>query len=159
MSDTTHPSDGGEHLLPMKTPPANQHGRFQLDSPAGKIEGWTNLDLTTFAGKARFLNCLSPADINFDKNGRAEILATSYLIFPDEGTDPETGEVKQFTRTVLVSKEGATYRTTSESAPRRLKAALGLWSAEQWAEGIPFVITERRSHKTQRTYHDLRVQE
>jgi len=134
------------------------HDYFSLATPDGELAGLTNLDLATPRGKAMLLAAMSPADIDFDAGGRAKILATNYVLLPDEGTDPETGEVRSFVRTILIGKDGLTYRSTSESMPRRLKAALALWTPAEWAAGILFVITERKSRKTGRTYHDLRVE-
>lgn len=158
MTNADHPADEGLHLLPAGPIGPIVHGRYQLQTPEGPIEGFTNLDLTTQRGKALFLNAGNPGDIQFDEDGCARILATNFLLYPDSGIDPETGEERQFTRTVLFTADGATYRTTSDFAPRRMRAALALWTTAEWAKGIPFRVTERRSRKTGRTYHDLRVE-
>jgi hypothetical protein len=143
-----------EELTPSR-PPAGSYSLQTLDGP---IEGMTNLDLTTNRGKALFLAAGNPGSIQFDEHGRMCILATHFVIFPDTSVDPETGEEREFTRTVLFDASGQTYRTSSAYAPRRLRAALALWTASDWASGIPFVITERKSRKTGRTYHDMRVE-
>lgn len=158
MSEIPHPADDGLNLIGPYPAPAPRPGRYELQTADGPIEGFTNLDLATHRGKALFLNAGNPGDLALQGEGQVRILATNFLLYPDMGTDPETGEERQFTRTVLFDAQGCTYRTTSEFVPRRMRAALALWSAEDWAKGIPFVITERRSRKTGRTYHDLRVE-
>lgn len=117
----------------------------------------TNLDMSTRVGKCMFLLAGNPGSIQFDENGRAEILVTRYVLFPDRGTDPETGELSEFTRCVLFDRDGNTFRTTAAHAAQRLAWMLSMFSKEEWDEGLPFVITERVSRKTRRTYHDIRL--
>jgi len=117
----------------------------------------TNLDLTTLSGKAMALACGNPSDLDFGDRGHVSICAHYWLIFPDVGVDPNTGEYHEFTRTCLIDEEGSVYRTTSSYAPGRLKAVLSLFSPVDWSKGIWFRIAERKSRKTGRTYHDIRV--
>jgi hypothetical protein len=117
----------------------------------------SNIDHTTYRGKQLLLAAGNPSDIVFDQHGTATIYATNYLIFPDEGVDPETGEIRTYARTCLFTKDGLVFRTTSAHAPHRIAAACDLFGPLEWAAGIPFLIRERRSHKTGRTYHDIRL--
>jgi hypothetical protein len=147
--------------LELHSPPAAFRpppGSYHLQVGDAEMSGLTNLDLTNPRDKVRFFNATNPPNLAFDENGVLAIHATHFILFPDEGEDPETGEVRQFTRAVLMDAEGNTASTTSAFAPRRLRAAMLLWGPEQWAAGIRFVLTERRSRKTGRTYHDLRVE-
>jgi len=118
----------------------------------------SNIDASTMRGRALLLAAGNPGDIEFDKQGRAEITATGWLIYPDEGIDPETGEVGTFCRTVLFAKDGRTFRTSAAHGPARLKAALEIFDPVDWKEGITFVIT-RRLGKRDRWYHDIRLHE
>jgi hypothetical protein len=148
--------------LELTHPPAEllpQPGSYHLQAGDAEMSGLTNLNLADPRDKVRFFNALNPPNMGFDENGVMTITATHFVLFPDEGEDPETGEVRQFTRAVLIDPVGNTASTTSAFAPRRLRAAMLLWGPEQWAQGIRFVLTERRSRKTGRTYHDLRVEE
>ncbi len=117
----------------------------------------TNLRLDTYEGKALAIAAMSPGDIEIGKDGYVEMIVTHYILYPDEGVNEETGEVTRFTRLVLFTAEGLTYRTTSESAPRRIEAMLKLFGPAEWAAGLPFLIRERKSRKTGRTYHDIRL--
>jgi hypothetical protein len=117
----------------------------------------SNIDSTTYSGKKMLMAAGNPSDIVFDQHGCATVYATHYLIFPDEGVDPESGEIKTYARTCLFTKDGLVFRTTSAHAPHRIAAACDLFSPNEWANGIPFLIRERRSHKTGRTYHDIRL--
>ena len=137
--------------------PVPRHGRLMPDRAASLPNCPTNLDLTTDQGKALLFNSLNPGDVDFDEHGVAHITATHYVVYPDQGTDPETGEVHEFNRTVLIDRDGHTYRTTSAHAPHRIAAALDLFGADAWQRGIEFVIQERVSRKTRRTYHDVRI--
>lgn len=153
------PDDTDPVILPSVAPIMPRAGGLTLNPADGDFQYYTNLDLKTHAGKSRLINAMSPSDLGFDEDGCCYFCAVQYVIYPDQSEDPETGEISRFTRTVLISADGRTFRTSSEGAPRKLKAALALWSPEDWAGGIPFVITERRSRKTGRTYHDLKVVE
>ena len=117
----------------------------------------TSLDLVSLRGRALLLAARSAGDIEFDAHGIAEFVATDWAVFADEAVDPETGEVSRFVRTVFFTSDGSTYRTSSEFAPRRLADMFGLFGPEEWALGLPIVVQQRRSPKTGRTYHDIRV--
>src|SRR5271156_398216 len=84
----------------------------------------TNLDLTTYNGKAMAMAAGNPSDLEFSQNGELKVLATHYLIFPEERPDPDTGEISQFARTVLFQADGRIFRTTAAHAPHRIQAAL-----------------------------------
>lgn len=116
----------------------------------------TSLDVADPQQRALLFACGNPGDIEFDANGVACVRAVHWLIMPDEGEDPETGEVRQFARLVLIQADGRFFRTTSAFAPRRLRAALELYSPAEWAEGVTFIVSRRQS-KRGRTYHDFRV--
>lgn len=117
----------------------------------------TSLDIRTKRGKALLIAAGNPGSFEMSGNGVVKIRATDWLLMPDFGTDPETGEYKEYVRLVLFDKSGNTYRTTSAHGPKRLAAMLQLYSRDEWDMGIDITITERRSRKTSRTYHDIRV--
>lgn len=117
----------------------------------------TNIDVRTLAGKAMLMAARSPSDIEFSKEGVAEIMATHWAVFPDRGVNEETGEESEFVRTVLIDRHGRTFRTTSAQGPERVCDLVSLFSATAWENGIPIVILQRRSPKTGRTYHDFRL--
>lgn len=137
--------------------PSVRHGRLMPSPGAALPDCPTNLDLTTVQGKMTLYNALNPGDVAFDENGECHITARYYVVYPDEGIDQETGEVSQFNRTVLIDASGQIWRTTSAHAPHRIAAALDLFTAEDWERGIRFQVRERRSKKTGRTYHDIRI--
>jgi hypothetical protein len=147
--------------LELHSPPANivsGLSRYEVALGDGEEQFLTNLDLSTERGKALLINASNPADLVFDKDRQIRITAVNFLLFPDQVQDEDTGELREFTRTVLIDREGHTYQTTSMFAPRRMRAVLRLWSPERWAEGITFVITERQSRRPGRKYHDMRVE-
>lgn len=102
-------------------------------------------------------SAMSPGDLDIGDNGHIEFVAVAYLIFPDARTDEETGEVNEFSRTCFFGHDGQTYRTSSELMPHRVKALTELYTPDEWVQGIKLRISERRSRKTGRTYHDIRV--
>lgn len=116
----------------------------------------TSLDLTTKRGKALLIACGNPSDIEFDKQGIAVVNAVDWLIMPDEGINPETGEVSEFARTCLVTAEGEVFRTTAAHAPKRLAAALQLFERSDWKKGIRFLV-QKREGKRGFVYHDIRL--
>ena len=98
----------------------------------------------------------NPADHRIDSTNTCMVTAHHWLAYPDEREDPETGEVRQFATIVLFDKHGKFFKTTSAYAPRRLKAAIELFTPEDWARGVTFLITVRLSSQ-KRPYHDIRV--
>jgi hypothetical protein len=137
--------------------PVPMHGRLVPKPDSHLPDCPTNLDLTLPEHKVLLFNALNPGDLDLAMDGQIEILATHYLVYPDEGTDPETGEVHQFARTVLITRDGRTFRTTAAHGPHRIAAALDLFADSDWARGIRFQVSERKSRRTGRTYHDIRI--
>lgn len=144
-------------LEPVVLPAVKPHGRLYPTQGTALAQCPTNLDLSSYEGKQLAIAAGNPSDFQMDEGGQICIMATHYLIFPDVSEDPETGELKEFARTVLFDASGQIYRTTSAHAPHRIAAVLDLYDASEWTRGIPFVIRERRSKKTGRVYHDIRV--
>lgn len=116
-----------------------------------------NWDTRTFAGRAKLVNAMNPGTLELGTEGRVELRAAWYCIYPDEETDEETGELKQFTRTVLISPTGQTFRTTSEHISRKVPAIFALFTPEEVAAGLPIRISERKSRKLGQTYHALEL--
>jgi hypothetical protein len=144
----------GPHNLPATV---LRTGQLQINRDMPLSECPTNLDLKTRHGKASALAAMSPGTLEFTPEGTMRITATHWICFPDDGVDPETGEISEFTRTVFFDAAGNTYRTSSAHAPKRLSAILQLFGPDEWAAGLPLEIVERKSRKTGRTYHDIRV--
>lgn len=117
----------------------------------------TSLDFGTEEGRIMALAALGESDYVFDANGTCEIAAVHYLVTPGEAVDPETGELERFPRTVLIDQAGKTLVTTSKVIPHRLAAVIDLWGPGPWKPPLRIVIMERRSRRTGRTYHDLRM--
>ena len=155
--------------VPQDKPPScvpGHDGRLYPTTGQSLITCPTNIPIDTPKGKAMLMAVGNPSDIEFSNDIRDEkgqrfivVEATHFIIFPDEGVDPETGEIKTYARSVFVKRDGRFFRTTSAHAPHRIAAALDLYTAEEWAHGIPFRITERPSarHKGG-VYHDIRVE-
>jgi hypothetical protein len=139
-----------ERSSPPKNGLAVQPGTVLVECP-------TSLDLTTSKGKAWAINAMGESDAFFDPDKPAEFTATDWLLMPGEATDEETGEVKQFTWLVLFDAEGKTAKTTSEVIPHRVYQMLSLYSVTEWHAGIKVRLLVRRSRKSGRTYHDLRI--
>lgn len=117
----------------------------------------TNIDLRTAEGKALVMSAGNPSDYDFDNNREIRINAVHYLAFGERREDEETGELREFAVLVLFDRDGQFAKTTSAYALGRLKAALRLYSADDWSAGITWLIRERVSRRTKRTYHDIRT--
>lgn len=83
--------------------------------------------------------------------------AVNYVVMPGETTDEDTGEVSQYTLTVLIDKNGENVKFASDWAPRRLHAMLALYSAEEWANGIPIECYTGQSRRQGRVFGSFRV--
>lgn len=142
------------------------YGRLYPDNDTPLAKCPTNLDLSTRRGKALLLACGNPGDLDLldhvkDSEGRRFIIveATNFVIFPERRIDPEDGKESTFARTCLIRKDGRIFRTSSAHVPHKIAAALDLYTPEEWAQGIPFRITERKSKNPNRgEYHDIRIE-
>jgi hypothetical protein len=121
-----------------------------------RVSVGTNLDLTTFAGKALILKAGSPGDYDVKADKPLRMIVHAYAVFPETLVNEETGEVKEITRTVLFDREGKTFRTSAAHAPTRFLIAASLFTPQQWVNGIPFVVTARTG-KRDRVYHDIQI--
>jgi hypothetical protein len=117
----------------------------------------TSLDLTTSKHKAWAVNASGESDYTIDRDKPCEINATAFILMPGEAIDEETGELKQFTWLVLFDNDGKFVKTTSQVMPKRVAQLLSVYSKEEWASGIRCMLVERKSRKSGRIYHDLRV--
>jgi hypothetical protein len=147
-SPLTQPAANGALVPRRPTQP------LTMDTPITECP--TSLDLQSARGRALAFAAGNPADYAFDGDKPVQITAFDWLIYPDETTDAETGEVRQFARVVLFDRLGRFFKTTSQFAPRRLQAAVQLFTPEDWRRGVTFIVSQRRG-KLGRTYHDIRV--
>lgn len=126
-----------------------------VDTPASD---WpTSLDRRIPEQRAAIFAALNPPDYRVEVGQTLTITAHHWLIYLDEFEDSDSGEMRPGPVLVLYDHEGKMLKTTSQFAPRRLKAALELYGPEDWQRGITFIIRDRPSRKPGRHYHDLRI--
>lgn len=74
-----------------------------------------------------------------------------FVCQPAEITDPDTGEVKRVVRTILLTHDGKSYDTTSDSVVRSLQTIVGVMGAPStWDEPIDVAVQELRSSNGRR---------
>lgn len=126
-----------------------------IDTPA---TGWpTSLNGHVPEQRAAIFNAGNPADVSVGLGETVTFTAVHWLIYLEEFEDVESGEIKPGPVLTLFDRDGKTFRTTSQFAPRRLKAALEWYTPEEWIKGITFVIRDRVSKRPGRHYHDIRI--
>lgn len=116
----------------------------------------TSIDLSTPHGRARAINACSPADTKMPKDGEIKLVVTDYLIYPDQVSNRETGELIDCVRTVLFNRQGMTYKTTAPHAVEFVRRTLLMFGQDALKQGIPIIIRRRRGDND-RDYHDLRI--
>lgn len=118
----------------------------------------TSLNINDPVQRAMLFNAGNPADYQIQNGQPVRIKAVHWLAYPEERIDEKSGEVVQYGVLVLFDAAGKTFKTTSEYAPRRLRAALELYGAEEWRRGVTFEVTPRPSKRHPGgTYHDIRI--
>lgn len=139
--------------------PVPYHGcRIRDLTPDTPASMWpTSLDKTEPSQRAAIFNAGNPADVTCPLGGKVTFTACHWLMYIDERMDEESGEVKALAVLVLFDCDGKTFKTFSQFAPRRLKAALELYAPDQWINGVTFVVTDRASKMPGRHYHDIRI--
>lgn len=149
---------------PVETLPAVTNGPTRrlsslVPAPDARPEEWTtNLDVTTPRGKAMLIAACNPADVVIGEDDRLRFVATHYVVYPDEVLNRETGELEPCGVLALIDKDGRTFKTKSEYAPKSLHRVLKLYNEAEWARGMVFIITSRKSRGGPGRYHDLRVE-
>jgi hypothetical protein len=147
----------GREPFPAPAPVVEARGRL-IPADGTPVGGCpTNLDLTTEDGRRALLAALGEGDVQVADLHGDPFPTSHYLVTPGESVDPETGEVSNYPRLVLISPEGKTLVTTSTVVPHRMAAVLDLWGPGPWEPPLPLVVIERRARRTGRTYHELRM--
>lgn len=118
----------------------------------------STIDMTTELGKSQLLAATGIADTVVSPAEPLRIAVTGYLVFPDSREDEDTGELKQFTRTVLLCSDGRTFASTSEVILKRLQAICQIWGRGPWDPPLTIHIACRIGRKSGRMFHDLRVE-
>lgn len=126
-----------------------------IDTPA--TEWPTSLDRREPSQRAAVFNAGNPPDVSCELGKTVYFTAVHWLIYLSEFEDEETGEIKPGPVLTLFDREGKMFRSTSQFAPRRLKAALELYTPAEWVKGIRFMIQDRPSKRPGRHYHDIRI--
>lgn len=156
-------AQGLEVILPSPAQPARGLAQYNgvriaeltLDTPASQ---WpTSLDIAVPEQRAAVFAAGNPADVTCPTRGEIVFKAVHWLIYLSEFENEETGEVRPGPVLCLFGPDGKFFKSTSQFAPRRLKAALELYTAEEWIHGITFHITDRDSKRPGRHYHDIRI--
>jgi len=117
----------------------------------------TSLDRTEPHQCAAIFNAGNPPDYRVEVGQSVKFVAHHWLMYLDEFRDEESGELKPGPVLVLYDRDGKTLKSTSQFAPRRLKAALELYTPADWQRGITFCIWDRPSRMPGRHYHDIRI--
>lgn len=147
------PSAGEQEIVPWAPPlpPQITPGMSLAECP-------TSLDRHDPRQRAWIFAAGNPADYQLEGRPELTIRAVHWLVYPDERTDEHSGEVSQYAVLVLFDSEGRFFKTTSEYAFRRLRAALDLYSRAEWDRGIAFQVRARPSRRHPGgTYHDIRI--
>ena len=133
------------------------HGRWV---PA-RVEGLDGvrhtLDLTTERGQAMLVAAGSPGELALDETGRLSMVLCDFACFWDTEVDEETGEIKEFVRSVFYAPDGRTFRTTSNHAPHFFARCVDVYGLERVKAGLPIRICERVSRREKRRYHDFKI--
>lgn len=126
-----------------------------IDTPASD---WpTSLDQREPEQRAAIFAAGNPPDFRVEVGQTVTVTAHHWLIYLDEFEDSDSGEIRAGPVLVLYDREGKMLKTTSQFAPRRLKAALELYGPEDWQRGITFIVSARPTRKPGQHYHDVRV--
>lgn len=115
-----------------------------------------NFPVSTFAGKAMLLKASGPGDMDVEPGKPLCFRAVYWALIPGEAVNEETGETENVVRTILMTRDGKTFRSASAHLPSRILAASMMFSAEEWADGIPLIV-EMRKGRRGRMYHDVNV--
>lgn len=141
--------DGGNGVVPQ--------GRWVPARVEGLAGVRHTLDISTERGKAALVAAGSPGELSLDEIGRLEMTLTDFACFWDQEIDEETGEIREFVRSVFYSPDGRTFRTTSTFAPHFFARLVDVYGLERVQAGIPIRVCERVSRREKRRYHDFRV--
>ena len=154
-----------KHAPPAVSEPAVQtagngvalYGRW-IPARVEGLEGVRHtLDLTTERGKALLVSAGSPGELALDETARLNMLLSDFACFWDSEIDEESGEIKEFVRSVFYTPDGRTFRTTSNHAPHFFARCVDVYGLERVKQGLPITICERVSKREKRRYHDFKV--
>ena len=126
------------------------------DTPLSRCP--STIDSSTEMGKSQLLAATGTADIIVEGGKGITITVSGYIVFPDSRVDEDSGEISNFTRTVLLCTDGKTFATTSEVVLKRLQAICQIWGRGPWHPPLTIHVACRVGRKSGRMFHDLRVE-
>lgn len=135
-------------------------GRLTPQYGTPLMECPTSLDLTTRHGESLAFSATSPGDLDLILFTRGEVVieACDYMCFPDERIDEETGEVSQFTRTVLYDVCGSLLRLSGKHIPHKIAALCDMYGWPRWEHPVKLRVKTRKGRRGW-DYHDIQIVE
>lgn len=157
MTKKTAPPAAIEPAAPAAENGVALHGRWVPARVEGLAGVRHTLDLSTERGKAALVAAGSPGELALDERARLDMVLCDFACFWDSEADEETGEVKEFVRSVFYAPDGRTFRSTSRFAPHFFARCVDVYGLERVQAGLPITVCERVSRREKRRYHDFKV--
>jgi hypothetical protein len=103
------------------------------------------------------LNALNTPDLELPDDGCLSLSVMHLIAHPVERLDEESGELRQYSRLVIIDPEGRTFATTSVVVAHRVAALVDLVRAGMLKLPVRAEIRARKNRARTRTYHELRI--
>lgn len=84
------------------------------------------------------------------------IEAVGYIVHPAESSDEDTGEIRTYLRTVILTAQGGRVAVGSDVIPRRLRDVERYLRPAPWQPPLTLIIKDKKG-KRGRTYFTLEV--
>lgn len=103
---------------------------------------WTNLDLATDEGLSQAMMCMSAGCKKFEMHLNTVIKLHAVYLHDVEMVDPESGEVTNLKRIVLLDENGEGYECCSSGVLQCLRILLTAKGLGPWKPGLPVKLIQ-----------------
>lgn len=95
--------------------------------------------------KIKFYNAISNTENQLQDYVNKEIVIKDIYAETASSIKPETGELQEFVRIVIISPNGTSYATGSSGVFSSLKRLIALFGAPTWDEGLKVVVKQKKT--------------
>lgn len=107
------------------------------------------------AGMVRRFNAMGQSSLELGRDGTLLLEVADVLAYWRDHTDPDSGEVKEFSWLVLIDVAGETFGTSSEVVASKVGQLLAMRAAGLIEWPCALQIVTRTAQASKRRYHDV----
>jgi len=161
-SQSPMPSEEGELTIPeARSLELSQAPAMPLTphnpNPDGRRRLSASMKLATMEDRIKAFNAVTTQDQKAQDHLQEEIVVQDWLCHDASKTDPKTGEVKSFVRTVLIGPDGFRTSTTSDMVLQSILSLMHFFGPAPWNPPLKLRVKPEKATSNPGHYYTLEV--